>query len=147
MTENSANSRCRAITKQGKPCRAAATEGGLCFFHANPNKASELGRIGGGKAKPQSFGETMPLHRLNNAGEVRDTVARLIGETYSGQLSPTRARGLAPLLSLQLRAIEVSDLEQRIRELEARRDDSALSNGGLVDENFTGEPGKKKEPS
>jgi len=37
---------CRAKTKNGKPCQAAATEGGLCFFHANPKKASELGQIG-----------------------------------------------------------------------------------------------------
>jgi len=37
-------SRCKARTKAGKPCRAAATAGGLCFFHANPEKASELGR-------------------------------------------------------------------------------------------------------
>ena len=37
---------CKAKTKKGSPCRAAATEGGLCFFHANPNKAAELGRVG-----------------------------------------------------------------------------------------------------
>jgi hypothetical protein len=40
---------CRAKTKNGEPCQAAATEGGLCFFHSNPKKASELGQIGGRK--------------------------------------------------------------------------------------------------
>ena len=35
---------CKGRTKAGNLCRAAATAGGLCFFHANPNKASELGR-------------------------------------------------------------------------------------------------------
>jgi len=49
MKPMSSNSRCKANTKEGRPCRAAATEGGLCFFHANPNKAVELGRIGGRK--------------------------------------------------------------------------------------------------
>jgi Family of unknown function (DUF5763) len=44
---NEPTRRCQALTKAGKPCRAAATEGGLCFFHANPSKAVELGRIGG----------------------------------------------------------------------------------------------------
>ena len=28
-------------------CTAWATEGGLCYFHANPDKAVELGRSGG----------------------------------------------------------------------------------------------------
>jgi hypothetical protein len=47
MTHKNLNSRCKAIAESGKPCRADAAEGGLCFFHANPDKASELGRIGG----------------------------------------------------------------------------------------------------
>ena len=47
MIAKKSDSRCQGRTKSGKPCRAAATAGGLCFFHANPNKASELGRIGG----------------------------------------------------------------------------------------------------
>jgi len=47
MTVTNSNLRCQGQTKAGKPCRAAATSGGLCYFHANPNKAAELGRIGG----------------------------------------------------------------------------------------------------
>jgi len=47
MTRWNPETCCKALTKKGQPCRAAATAGGLCFFHANPNKASELGRIGG----------------------------------------------------------------------------------------------------
>ena len=49
MTHSNSDSRCEAQTKNGKPCRAAATAGGLCFFHANPDKAAELGRIGARK--------------------------------------------------------------------------------------------------
>jgi len=49
--EKRVRNRCGAKTKEGKPCRAAATEGGLCFFHANPNKAAELGRVGGRKSR------------------------------------------------------------------------------------------------
>lgn len=33
---------CKAVTKAGKPCRAAATQSGCCYFHANPAKAAEL---------------------------------------------------------------------------------------------------------
>jgi hypothetical protein len=48
MNRNNLDSGCKALAKTGKPCRAAATAGGLCFFHANPAKASELGRSGAG---------------------------------------------------------------------------------------------------
>jgi Family of unknown function (DUF5763) len=49
MENRTDQNRCQARTKSGNPCRAAATAGGLCYFHANPNKASELGQIGGRK--------------------------------------------------------------------------------------------------
>ena len=69
---------CKALTKSGKPCRAAATAGGLCFFHAHPNKASELGRPGG-RSKSRVVTEGLdPLPALDNAIAVRDALARLI---------------------------------------------------------------------
>src|SRR5208283_6129230 len=120
MTRKNLDSRCKARAKSGKPCRAAATEGGLCFFHTNPNKASELGRIGG-RSNRHAAGENVdPLPTLDNAMAVRDTVARLIADVYAGKIHPRIASGLAPLLNLQLRAIETTDLEQRIAKLEKR---------------------------
>ena len=118
MTPKNSNPCCKARTKSGKPCRAAATAGGLCFFHANPNKASELGRIGG-KSKHSAAEESAnQLPRLETATAVRDAVAQLIVDVYAGKLHPRVAAGLAPLLNLQLRAIETTDLERRLTKLE-----------------------------
>jgi len=118
MTRKNLDSRCKARAKSGKPCRAAATEGGLCFFHTNPNKASELGRIGG-RSNRHAAGENVdPLPTLDNALAVRDTVARLIADVYAGRINPRIAAGLAPLLNLQMRAIETTDLERRLAKLE-----------------------------
>jgi hypothetical protein len=118
MTPKNLDSRCKAQAKSGKRCRAATTDGGLCFFHANPNKASELGRIGG-RSKRQAPPESAdPLPRLDSAIAVRDTVARLFADIYSGKLHPRIVAGLAPLMNLQLRAIETTDLEQRVAKLE-----------------------------
>lgn len=112
------DSRCKATAKSGKPCRAAATQGGLCFFHANPDKASELGRIGG-RSNHYAAGENAdPLPTLDNALAVRDMVARLIADVYGGKVHPRIAAGLAPLLSMQLRAIETTDFERRLAKLE-----------------------------
>ena len=55
--------------------RAAATDGGLCFFHANPNKVSELGRIGGRSKHKRAAENCDPLPTVDNAVAVRDTVA------------------------------------------------------------------------
>jgi hypothetical protein len=118
MIPKNLDPRCKSLAKSGKRCRAAATEGGLCFFHANPNKASELGRIGG-RSKRFSVAEVSdPLPTLDNATAVRDTVARLINDVYAGKLNPRIAAGLAPLMNLQLRAIETTDLERRMARIE-----------------------------
>lgn len=117
MTKTNRDSRCRGRTKSGKPCRAAATDGGLCFFHANPKKAAELGRIGGRKNGRVMAG-SHPLPALDTVTAVRDAVKQLISDVYAAKLHPRTAAGLAPLLQLQLRAIEKTDFEQRIAKIE-----------------------------
>lgn len=121
MASKSSNIRCKALTKAGRPCQAAAMEGGLCFFHANPNKAVELGRIGGKHRKifiPPAGIE--PLPKVESVAVLRDTVAQLIDRVISGQLHPRVATGVASLLNLQLRTLELMDIEPRIAEVEKR---------------------------
>src|SRR5271169_4516261 len=117
MTAKKPDSRCKGQTKSGNPCRAAATAGGLCFFHANPDKASELGRIGGRSKSNPAVEGAEPLPTVDNAVAIRDLVARLIADVYAGKLPPKVAAGLAPLMNLQLRAIETSNLELRVEKL------------------------------
>lgn len=118
MILRNSNSRCQAKTKEGRPCRAAATEGGLCFFHASPRKAVELGRIGGRKNRHFDADEIESLPKVETARELMETVARLITDVHAGKLHPKIATGLAPLLSLQLRAIQTTSIEERLAELE-----------------------------
>ena len=117
MKNDVTKNRCQGRTKAGKRCHAAATLGGLCFFHANPNKASELGRIGG-RSKRHSPECSDPLPALDTATAVREAAARFIADLYSGKLHPSVAGGLATLLNLQLRAIESTDLEGKIAKLQ-----------------------------
>ena len=136
MDNRRGKSRCKSRTKSGKPCRAAATAGGLCFFHANPDKASELGRIGGRGNRHATGDNADPLPTLDNALAVRDTVARLIADVYAGRLHPRIAAGLAPLLNLQLRAIEMTefaDLERRLAQLEKAMPKPAGGSDGRKD--------------
>ncbi len=114
MSPRENSHRCKAITKAGEPCRAAATAGGLCFFHANPNKAAECGRIGGRSKRRGANEDASPLPTLGCAEAVQYTVDRLVADIYTGKLDPRVAAGLAHLLSLQMRAIEATDLEGQI---------------------------------
>jgi general stress protein YciG len=118
MTTKDHDHRCKAKTKTGKPCRAAPSEGGLCFFHANPNKASELGRKGGMSKRHTAAETSDPLPTLDHAVALRDTAARLIADVIAGKVHPRIAAGLAPLMNLQLHAIKTADLEQRLAKLE-----------------------------
>ena len=119
VVSNTLAPRCRTQTKAGKPCRAAATSGGLCFFHANPNKAYELGRIGGRRNRRASAAEDVdPLPKLDKVSALRDVVEKLIAEVYAGKLPPRVAAGLAPLLNLQLRVVDATDLERRLAKVE-----------------------------
>ncbi len=116
------SNRCQGRTKAGRPCKAAPTAGGLCFFHANPNKASELGRIGGAKRKRNGSEHSIPFADVNNALAVKEMVSRLITEVSTGNLN-SRIPSLVPLLNLQLRAIETADLDVRLTKLEKAQDD------------------------
>jgi hypothetical protein len=114
MNRENLDSRCKAKTKSGKPCRAAATKGGRCYFHAHPDKAAELGRIGGRSNRRAAVENADPLPTLDSALAVRETVARLIADVYAGKLNPRVAAGLAPLLNLQLRAIEITEITNKM---------------------------------
>ena len=118
---------CQSLTKSGKPCRAAATEGGLCFFHANPNKAVELDRIGEKKNGHLQVGLDLPPC-LDNAMAIRDTVARLIADVYAGKLQLRIAAGLVPLMHLQLRVLEKTEIEKRLGKLEPLMREAIMEN-------------------
>jgi hypothetical protein len=116
--EMAVTGRCRAVTKAGKPCKAAATGGGLCFFHANPAKAAELGRIGGRKNGSSISEEVKQLPKLDSVIAVRDALAQMIGDLHSKKLHPRTAAGLAQLSNALIRAMEEVELERRIKKLE-----------------------------
>jgi hypothetical protein len=105
---------CPAQNKLGEPCGAAPTEGGLCYFHANPKKASELGRKGGSSRKRQlpSEASVAPLPALDNMTDGGRLIDCLIDQVHSGQLDLQRAKSIVSLLSLELQlGVSSSDTE------------------------------------
>jgi hypothetical protein len=112
MNNKRTQTRCEAHTKAGKPCRAPAMEGGrLCFLHANPAKARHLGRLGGLKNRHSVPEAVDSLPTASTATEVLKNATQIINDVYAGKVQPKVAISLAPLLSLQLRAVEILELE------------------------------------
>ena len=48
--QTTANGKCQATTKAGRPCAAPALSRSVfCALHSDPNRAAELGRKGGAR--------------------------------------------------------------------------------------------------
>jgi hypothetical protein len=77
-----------------------------------------LGRIGGRKKSRLPAEVPGPFPRLDKVSAVQDAVEKLIADVYAGKLPPRVAAGLAPLLNLQLRAVEATNLELRLEKVE-----------------------------
>ena len=128
---------CQGKTKTGKSCRAPATAGGLCFLHANPSQARELGRAGGRKNR-QQLPQPPPATTMTIA-EVNQVLVEALHEVRSNQLSARRASALVQICGTLMRTLPAADLDARVTRLEKQAADHALgvaaeleSDSGLV---------------
>ena len=152
MATKQKKSQCRALTKAGKRCRAPAGEGGLCFFHANPKKASELGRIGGRSKGYTALENIDSLLPLDSVLAVQEMGTRMGNDLYSGKLKPGVAQALVRVLTMQIRTIEVvaakrsTALEKRIAKLEEKRSAEAAAEKRVDGDAETSEPSDPDDP-
>ena len=109
---------CRASNKRGQPCGAPATESGYCYLHTHPEMAARLGRAGGRGNRHVSERNPTPLPPLDSITGVANANAQMIGDLYSGRLPAKIATALAPLLTLQLRALGAEEQEEKFGKLE-----------------------------
>lgn len=110
--------RCKALAKSGKPCGAAPTPTGLCFFHGNPNKASELGRIGGKRNRRPKGKNAHPVLKLDGAASALDRLESLYHGVETGSIRPPVANVLIKLTDLQVRVLEKTVIEDQIAKLQ-----------------------------
>src|SRR5262252_1080334 len=101
-----AKKRCKGITKSGTACTAWAMEGGLCYFHANPDKAAELGRNGGRRRQYTYEQSTKDIAPQQSAADVRRMLAETMAEVKAGRMDPKLANTVAYIATVLLRAYE-----------------------------------------
>ena len=121
------NHNCRGKTKKGKPCGAAATDSGYCYFHANPEMVARLGQAGGRKNRHVVSDALRPLPQIDSISAVRTAVAQMIDDVYAKRLHPRTAAGLAPLFNTMLRILSAEEMERKVKELQKQVDELAGS--------------------
>jgi general stress protein YciG len=118
-----AKKRCKGVTKNGTACTAWAMEGGLCYFHANPDKASELGKRGGRARSPTGSSggaaEYIARRPLKSVDDVTKLLADTINDLRSGAIDSRLANTVGFLATGMLKAIQQGDMEGRLRAMEA----------------------------
>jgi len=113
------NGKCRAKTKAGRQCAAPAIRDGIyCALHQDPDRAAELGRKGGAGNRKVYVAEDQGIPAPENAGDVTKLLADAMAQVRAGKMDPKLGTTLGYLGTSLLKAIEISDLEARVRALE-----------------------------
>ena len=117
--QTAANGKCRAATKAGRQCAAPAVRGGIyCALHNDPDRAAQLGRKGGTKNRKVYEGNEREIPPPQNACDVKNLLAEAMAEIRAGRMDPKLGTTLGYLGTSLLKAIETSDIEERLEKLE-----------------------------
>lgn len=110
--------KCIARTKSGNVCRATArADSNLCAFHADPNRAADLGRMGG--LKNRHYVDTEVTIALPTSPEdVKNVLAQAMVDVRARRLDPRIASALTSMSTALLKAFESTDVERRLAQLE-----------------------------
>ena len=125
--------KCTARSSKGEPCRAAASSGGLCFFHGNPDRAKQLGHLGG-RTNRKSSGVEFRLPEKPTATDLRDVMTQTINAVLSGELQHREAMAIANLVKAHSSISLDVDLENRVAKLELESVKSALQQQNVMSE-------------
>jgi len=93
-----------------------------CLFHLG-NNARELGARGGRRRAVFNPTNLEPFAAPKNAMDLLVMLSQTIVEVRAAKLDPKTANAIAYLGTSFLRAIEIADLDARLKTLEAKRDD------------------------
>jgi len=112
------STKCRADTKNGNPCRAPATNSGYCNLHSDRGRAAELGRLGGlSNRHSPSRVDNQPLEIPQSGADLRLLLAEAIAEVRAGRLDPKIGTAIAYIANPLLKAIELEDIEIKLKDL------------------------------
>ena len=115
--------RCKEKNKRGEPCGAFVLRGSDYCFHHDPTKAKEraAARAKGGRARHgRRIGNTgrPELIEIRGMADVVTLLETTINDALSLENSLQRARTIATLANVVIKALEFATLEERVEALE-----------------------------
>ena len=115
--------RCKAKTKAGTPCAAAAGPSGYCGLHDPAHGAARaMGRKRGGERHRTPHGATDPATLPQNVRTLDDVLAILdyaLAEAMPLENSVQRGRLIVAITHAFIEAIKTGELEQRLLSIES----------------------------
>jgi hypothetical protein len=119
-TSTASNHRCRAVTVNGRPCRAAAGASGYCFLH-DPALASERAqaRRAGGRASKTPHSDAQAPSEVHDIAGALKLLDYTLGELLVFDNSLLRVRALIALAGAYSSLLSAGELEERVKVIEA----------------------------
>jgi hypothetical protein len=110
--------KCSARTKQGKECRAAVVVGTrFCALHGDPERAAELGRMGGLRNRHYVDPEPVTIAPPETPEDVKNVLRQAMADVRAKKLEPRVATALTCLSRVLLDAFAVTDLQKQLESL------------------------------
>jgi hypothetical protein len=110
---------CSARTKSGNECRTGAVTGTqFCALHGDPERAAELGRMGGRRNRHCVDTEPINITPPSTPEDVKNLLGQAMADVRAKKLEPRTATALTYMARVLLEAFETTDLQKRLERLE-----------------------------
>ena len=119
---------CRAVTKKGTACKAAAGATGLCSMHEDPERAKAPGTLGGKQNRRSSVDLEIPEGTLALT-DLCNLVAAALRKLIAGDLSAKDATAVSQLCNLLLKMHPTAILENELCRLRQQLAEAEMGTG------------------
>ena len=113
------DSRCQFIKEDGKRCKARPITGDVyCYFHSSKVSQEDRREASSRGGKSKSIVKPLPPVKISKISDIASLLADTINRTRAGEMPARVANAVGGLSNYLLKAIEMSELEDRIKKLE-----------------------------
>lgn len=110
--------KCRAKTKRGTDCRAAAVKGTLfCALHRDPNRAAEIGRMGGLRNRHYVDTEPVIITPPKTPEDATNVLCRVMVDLRARKIDPKIAHTLTYMTRVLIDAFAATNMQKELESL------------------------------
>jgi hypothetical protein len=113
--------KCKFIKSNGETCKSLSLKDEkFCYWHSKsiPEKVKQENRSNGGKQKVIKVNGEFPEIELNSIGDILKLNSLMINKVLKNDIDVRLCTGIGYLLNLQIKCIELNNIEKKIDNLE-----------------------------